>query len=40
LSHVSKYINNVGWFEGTILPYESQKQNVRKYCATIMERIA
>ena len=40
LSRVSKYVNNQGWFEGTILPYEPQKQNVLKYCGATMERIA
>src|ERR671919_1199093 len=39
-SRVSKYVNNLGWFEGTILPYEPQKQNVLKYCGATMERIA
>lgn len=39
-SRVSKYINNLGWFEGTILPYEPQKQNVLRYCRATMERIA
>ncbi len=41
LSRVSKHVNNLGWFEGTILPYEPQKQNnVLKYCGATMERIA
>ena len=40
-SRVSRYINNLGWFEGTILPYEPQNQNnVLKYCGATMERIA
>jgi hypothetical protein len=39
-SRVSKYLNNLGWFEGTILPYEPQKKNVLKYCGATMERIA
>jgi hypothetical protein len=39
-SRVSKYVNNLGWFEGTILPYEPQKQDVLKYCGATMERIA
>jgi hypothetical protein len=40
LSRITKYVNNLGWFEGTILPYEPQKQNVLKYCGATMERIA
>lgn len=38
---ISKYLNNLGWVDGTILPYEPQKQkNVQKYCGATMERIA
>jgi hypothetical protein len=40
LSRISKCVNNLGWFEGTILPYEPDKQNVFKYCGATMERIA
>jgi hypothetical protein len=40
LSGISKCVNNLGWFEGTILPYEPDKQNVFKYCGVTMERIA
>ncbi len=39
-SRVGKFIiNNLGWFEGTILPYEPQRQNISKYCGAIMDRI-
>ena len=34
-----KYLDNLGWFEGTVLPYLPQ-QNIMKYCGMTMEKIA
>jgi hypothetical protein len=39
-SRLTKYLGNLGWYEGTILPYEPSSQNVLKYCESTMERIA
>ena len=36
----SKYLNNLGWFEGTILPYEPDRQSALKYCNATMNKIA
>ncbi|HXV46425.1 MAG TPA: hypothetical protein VD736_07125 [Nitrososphaera sp.] len=38
-SRLTKHLNNLGWYEGTILPYEPDQQNIVKYCASTMERI-
>ncbi len=35
-----QYLNNLGWFEGTILPYNPDQQNILKYCGATMEKIA
>jgi hypothetical protein len=35
-----QYLNNLGWFEGTILPYNPDQQNILKYCSATMEKIA
>jgi hypothetical protein len=34
------YLNNLGWFEGTILPYKPEQQNILKYCSATMSKIA
>ncbi len=34
------YLSSMGWFEGTILPYRPDQQNILKYCGTTMEKIA
>lgn len=34
------YLNHLGWYEGTILPYKPDQQNVMKYYGATMERIA
>jgi hypothetical protein len=39
-SRLSKYLGNLGWYEGTILPYEPDQQNIAKYCASTMDRIS
>lgn len=39
-ARLSKYLGNMGWFEGTTLPYEPEKQSVLKYCSAAMDRIA
>ena len=38
-SRLTGYLNNLGWYEGTILPYKPDQQNVIKYCSSTMERI-
>jgi len=40
ISRLSRYLNDLGWYEGTILPYEPDSQNVFKYCQSTIERIA
>jgi hypothetical protein len=37
----SRYLGNLGWFDGTILPYEPDKlSSAVKYCSTIIDKIA
>jgi hypothetical protein len=39
-SRSAQYLNNLGWFDGTILPYKPNQQNILKYCGATMEKIA
>lgn len=39
-SRLTGYLSNLGWYEGTILPYEPDQQNITKYCSSTMGRIA
>lgn len=39
-SRLTRHLSNLGWFDGTLLPYEPDSQNVMKYCATTMQKIA
>ncbi len=37
----SRYLGNLGWFDGTILPYEPDKlSSPLKYCSAIIDKIA
>jgi hypothetical protein len=38
-SRLTRYLSDLGWYEGTILPYEPDQQNVMKYCSSTMGRI-
>lgn len=35
-----RYLGELGWYEGTIKPYEPDQQNIMKYCSSTMGRIA
>ena len=36
----TRYLYDLGWFDGTVLPYKPDQQNVLKYCGLTMEKIA
>src|SRR5690606_18633579 len=38
-SRLTSYLDGMGWYQGTILPYEPDQQSIMKYCASTMEKI-
>lgn len=40
VSRLTRYLNNLGWYDSTILPYEPDTQNIFKYFQSTIERIA
>lgn len=38
-SRLSKYLRDLGWYEGTILPYAPDQKNIVNYCSSTFGRI-